>query len=263
MRAIVELFFTLLKLRCVISKSGNYQKGESINSGRGQYAQPHRNDGYWNKLIQFGFRLLYNEFAFTYDPVSWAVSLGHWREWQRTAIPFLQGQQILELAHGPGHMLLELEQAGIHVIGLDLSPYMGRLAHKRIKRSSYRVSVVRGMAQELPFAAGSFSSVLATFPSEFILEPETLEAVCRALLPGGRFVIVVGAQLTGKGAVNSLIKWLYAITGQRADSTAISEHAGIWKLARERLSSAGFDHSIEQISANGSLVTLLIGQREQ
>ena len=211
--------------------------------------------------MQFGFRLLYNELAFIYDPVSWAVSLGRWRDWQRAAFPFLQGQQILEVAHGPGHMLLELERAGVHVIGLDLSPSMGRLAHNRIERNRSNVSVVRGKAQALPFAAASFSSVLATFPSEFILELETLEAVWRALLPGGRFVIVVGAQLTGKGAAKSLIERLYAITGQRTDSIAISESTGIWNLARERLMSAGFDPSIEQISVDGSLVTLLIGQR--
>ena len=30
----------------------------------------------WWSLIRFGFRLLYNEMAFTYDTVSWVVSLG-------------------------------------------------------------------------------------------------------------------------------------------------------------------------------------------
>ena len=133
--------------------------------------------------MQFGFGLLYNELAFIYDPVSWAVSLGRWRDWQRAAFPFLQGQQILELAHGPGHILLELEKAGFRVIGLDLSPHMGQIAHKRIKRSGSRVSVVRGKAQALPFAEASFSSVLATFPSEFILEPDSLEAVWRITIP--------------------------------------------------------------------------------
>ncbi len=205
--------------------------------------------------------MLYNELAFTYDPVSWAVSLGYWRDWQLTALPFLQGRQILELAHGPGHILLELEKAGFRVIGLDLSPHMSRIAHKRIKRSGSRISVVRGKAQALPFAEASFSSVLAIFPSEFILELDSLEAVWRTLLPGGRIVIVVGAQLTGKGVAKSVIGWLYAITGQRAGSKAISEHTGIWNLAKERLASAGFDLSIEQVSVNGNHVTLLIGQR--
>ncbi|MBM4425321.1 MAG: hypothetical protein FJ030_18410, partial [Chloroflexi bacterium] len=33
-------------------------------------------------LLRLAFRLLYNEFAFTYDLVSWAVSVGQWRQWQ-------------------------------------------------------------------------------------------------------------------------------------------------------------------------------------
>ena len=207
--------------------------------------------------------MLYNELAFIYDPVSWVVSLGHWRDWQRTAFPFLKGQQILELAHGPGHMLLELEQAGFRAFGLDLSPHMGRIAYRRIKRCKSSVSLVRGQAQALPFASASFSSVLATFPSDFILEPETLDAVRRALLPGGRFIIVLGGQLTGKGMVKAIIERLYAITGQQAEANAIDNKSGIWNIASERLSAAGFKHTIEQISVEGSLATLLIAERSQ
>ncbi|MCZ7544410.1 MAG: hypothetical protein M5R40_13175 [Anaerolineae bacterium] len=39
----------------------------------------------WWALVRFGFRLLYNELAFTYDLVSRVVSLGQWRAWQRAA----------------------------------------------------------------------------------------------------------------------------------------------------------------------------------
>ncbi len=35
----------------------------------------------WVGLIKFGFRLLYQEMAWTYDWVSWLVSLGEWRRW--------------------------------------------------------------------------------------------------------------------------------------------------------------------------------------
>jgi len=158
-------------------------------------------------------------------------------------------------------MLLELEQTGLHVIGLDLSPYMGRLANRRIERNDSTVSVIQGEAQALPFADRSFTSVLATFPSDFILEPETLQGVWRVLPAGGRFVIVAGAQLSGKGAVKSLIKWLYTVTGQGPGTTASNDYTGIWNLARERLTSVGFDPSLEQVSVKGTLVTLLIGQR--
>ncbi|MCB9446672.1 MAG: class I SAM-dependent methyltransferase, partial [Ardenticatenaceae bacterium] len=49
----------------------------------------------WKKLIRFGFRLLYNELAWTYDAVSWLVSLGDWRSWQQAALPFVLGPDVL------------------------------------------------------------------------------------------------------------------------------------------------------------------------
>jgi SAM-dependent methyltransferase len=88
----------------------------------------------WIKLIRFGFRLLYNELAWTYDAVSWLVSLGHWRQWQRAALPFVMGQRVLEIGHGPGHMLAALRAQGVNVIGLDLSPFMGQMARQRFRR---------------------------------------------------------------------------------------------------------------------------------
>ena len=74
----------------------------------------------WFTLVGFGFRLLYNEFAWTYDGVSWLVSLGDWRRWQVAALPFIVGRDVLEIGHGPGHMLLALQNAGFAVVGLDL-----------------------------------------------------------------------------------------------------------------------------------------------
>ena len=75
----------------------------------------------WQQLVRFGFRLLYNEMAWTYDMVSWSVSLGEWRLWQQAALPFVSGETVLEIGHGPGHMLLALQNMGVAVTGLDLS----------------------------------------------------------------------------------------------------------------------------------------------
>ena len=69
----------------------------------------------WQKLVSFGFRLLYNELAWTYDLVSWVVSLGHWRKWQTAVLDYVQGPAVLEIAHGPGHMLPLLHERGFAV----------------------------------------------------------------------------------------------------------------------------------------------------
>ncbi len=206
----------------------------------------------WHAFLRFGFRLLYQELAWTYDGVSWAVSLGEWRRWQRAALPYVQGKRVLEIGHGPGHMLLALQLAGFRVMGLDLSPQMGRLARRRAPA----VPLVRGRVPALPYAPGSFDTVLATFPTEYILEEETLTAVARVLRPHGRFLIIPEGHLTGSGPLHSFIEGLFRVTGQR--QSAAPEP---WDPYFARLRAAGFVVTVEQISFRRSAATLLVCQK--
>ena len=80
------------------------------------------------RLVKLGFQLLYHEFAFTYDAVAWLVSLGQWQAWGRTALDRVRGLRVLEIGHGPGHLLIALARSGRRPIGIDLSPQMIRLA---------------------------------------------------------------------------------------------------------------------------------------
>ena len=57
-----------------------------------------------NLLLRF-FHLLYHQLAWAYDAVSAAVSLGRWQDWGAAALPFVNGASVLELGHGPGHLL--------------------------------------------------------------------------------------------------------------------------------------------------------------
>jgi ubiquinone/menaquinone biosynthesis C-methylase UbiE len=176
----------------------------------------------WWNVVRFGFRLLYNEFAFTYDLVSKTVSLGAWRCWQRTALKHLNaaaGARILEIAHGTGDLQLDLNAAGFRVYGHDLSRNMGRITQAKLKRHSLPTRLSRGKAQELPYPSGAFAAVVSTFPAEFILAPETLREVHRVLQPEGHFVIVPNGVLVGSSAVVAGIEWLYRATGQRGEGT--------------------------------------------
>jgi ubiquinone/menaquinone biosynthesis C-methylase UbiE len=161
------------------------------------------------------FRGLYNQFAWTYDLVAWAVSMGRWTAWGRTAIPHLQGRRVLELAHGPGHLLVAMGRDGLTPVGLDLSPHMGRLAKRRLRRSGLPVPLVRARAQALPFRDGCFDSAVATFPTDFILDPATLADTARVLRPDGRLVVAASARLRGRDPLSLFIEWLYRVTGQR------------------------------------------------
>jgi ubiquinone/menaquinone biosynthesis C-methylase UbiE len=166
-------------------------------------------------LIRWGFSLLYNQLAWSYDGVAWAVSLGQWQEWGRTAIPFLRGPRVLDLAHGTGNLLPALVAAGHQAVGYDLSPFMGRITRRKMARRGLSVPLARGRAQRLPFRSGTFNSVVSTFPAEFILHPLTLGEIRRVLVPDGVLVVVPVALPTDQNTLTRLIAWLFAITGQR------------------------------------------------
>nr|MBN1229899.1 class I SAM-dependent methyltransferase [Anaerolineae bacterium] len=171
----------------------------------------------WWSLVRFGFRLLYNEFAWTYDLISICVSLGQWRAWQNTCIPHLKtGLPVLELAFGTGNLQIDLQKRGFEIYGLDLSPYMGRIASRKLAKMGLARRLTRGNAQQLPYRDATFGSVVSTFPTEFIVNIQTINEIHRVLMPCGRFVVIVNGQLTSMNILARFLEWLYRITGQRA-----------------------------------------------
>lgn len=172
----------------------------------------------WWQLVKFGFRLLYNEMAFTYDGVAWLASLGQWRNWQRTALDHLNakpGETVLELAHGTGNTQLDLHAHGYKRLGLDLSAHMGRLATRKLNRHHLPAPLVRGDAQTLPFASASVDAVVSTFPTPFITEQTTLDEIARVLKPNRRLVIVANGVLVSGGIMRDALETAYQVTGQR------------------------------------------------
>jgi ubiquinone/menaquinone biosynthesis C-methylase UbiE len=211
--------------------------------------------------VKFGFRLLYNEFAWSYDIVSWVVSLGHWRKWQLAAVAHVQGARVLEIAHGPGHILLELHQRGFQVIGIDLSAAMGRQARARLRRNELTTAVplVQSRVQALPFAAASFDTVLSQFPTAFIGESETLRAIHHVLAPHGRLVILPEGHLTGEGIIYRIIGWLFTITGQKINDEVARQQ--VWEGFRQAMAQNGFQAEVKTITLKGSAATVIIATK--
>lgn len=155
--------------------------------------------------------------AFTYDAVAWTVSFGQWAAWRRLALPYLQPGPILELAYGTGGLFLDMTGADLRPVGIDISPYMARLASRRLHLGELPTRLCQAKAQALPFPAGHFPNIVATFPTNYIFEPETVSEISRVLTvePPGRLVIVMEGQLRGPWPVRPVIDWLYQVTDQR------------------------------------------------
>lgn len=217
----------------------------------------------WWRLVRFGFRLLYNEMAFTYDTVSRIVSRGAWRDWQRAVFEFLPPPEssvsVLEIAHGTGDLQIDLHERGYHAIGYDLSPYMGRITTRKLRKKSIIPRLARGLAQALPFPDSCFPAVVVTFPTHFIFDGRTLREVWRVLHPDGLLIAVLNGELTGSGFVDRAIERLYAITGQRPREDDEYQQADRQIIAL--LAGYGYEANLHIISLERSAVTVLIARK--
>ena len=205
--------------------------------------------------LRIFFYLLYHQFAWTYDWVAAIVSLGLWQSWVLSIMPYLEGDHILELGFGPGHLQRALwgkESMSASIFGLDASPQMGRIAWRNLKRSGIVPNLVNGNARNLPFSNDAFGSVAATFPTEYIFHVSTLAEIYRVLKPGGRMVVLTSAFITGRRRQERSAAWLFRVTGQSSP------------LERRLLSparQAGFQVRVEEVKLKTSVLMLLIAEK--
>lgn len=204
-----------------------------------------------HRFLRLFFDLLYGRLAWAYDAVACIVSMGLWVRWVETALAVLGGPSVLELGHGPGHLQVRMARRGWLVAGIDPSPEMGGLARRRLRGAGLPVRLVRARAQALPFCDGSFQEVVATFPTEYVLDPRTCDEAIRVLRPGGRVVIVAAAHFAARDPVSRLLEWLYRVTGQREPLPVVEQ--GPW---RQRL-----DWEVHWVPVRQSRVLLFRGRR--
>jgi SAM-dependent methyltransferase len=132
---------------------------------------------------------LYRELAWVYDPISRFVSAGRWDAWRRFALDYVEGPRVLEVGFGTGELLIALAGRGLEVTGIDASAAMQRVAARKLRSRGVVLPRLLASAERLPFAAGSFDTVVSTFPAGYILEADTLREIARILRPSGRLVI--------------------------------------------------------------------------
>jgi ubiquinone/menaquinone biosynthesis C-methylase UbiE len=210
-------------------------------------------------FMRLFFYLLYHPFAWSYDFVAWTVSLGRWKDWVTSVLPYIQGTRVLELGHGPGHLQRILLDLNLLVVGLDESRQMGLLVKNRLEHAGYTQSkLTRGLAQSLPFSAGSFDTVVASFPSEYIFDMQTLAEAHRVLNNGGRFLVLPAAWITGQKLMERFAAGLFRVTGQvPSDPVEV-----ISERLKEPFAEVGFRVKIERVEVKSSLVLTVIAEKK-
>lgn len=199
--------------------------------------------------MAFAFCRLYNEFAWAYDRVSYLVSRGEWRRWQRTALPSLRGPRILEIGFGTGDLLSEMRSQGYICYGVELSPSMLRIA----KRKGVKAPLSRARAQDMPFQDEVFDSLVSTFPSSFILDPRAQREMVRVLAPGGRLVVVNEGRLLGRDPWSRFLNWALEVTSGDGSPVQLCE----------ALEGTGLELQQEEERNERSRVRVIVGIKEE
>src|SRR5205814_2747267 len=103
-------------------------------------------------------------------------------------------------------MQFDLARADFEAWGVDFSPQMLRQAARKARRRGFPLRACRARAQALPFPNACFDSVVSTFPSEYIIHPDTLNEIARVTRPGGKLVVVPAGWLRPVGASGALFE---------------------------------------------------------
>lgn len=126
----------------------------------------------------------------------WYCGSAFWRYLtRRELLPWMLqgsvlGEHVLELGAGAGPATIELARRAPRVISLEYDHLSALKLRMRANHSN--VSVIQGDAAALPFARGSFSSVLAILMLHHLksaeLQDRAFSEVHRVLRPGGVFL---------------------------------------------------------------------------
>jgi ubiquinone/menaquinone biosynthesis C-methylase UbiE len=214
----------------------------------------------FRKLLNWLLYNLYHHLASFYDLISSTVSLGRWREWTFQTIPYITGPVILEVGHGPGHLLRELAERGIPVFGVDESRQMVRIASKNTRYlhvenpESKPVVLTRARAEYLPFSSSVFDSIVATFPTNFILNQDALRNMHRILKYQGRVVILLNARFVRNG----LSKWPLEKLDRIIPKSPLDNSEESYRVPFEK---AGFQVAFKNETINSASLYFLIAKK--
>ena len=182
----------------------------------------------------------------------------------RCIAPYLWPGVTLEIGIGTGSVALPLTESGHPVVGVDLSIKMLELAHERL---GARVAI--GDVMSLPIASGSVPNVVAAWVFQLVGSVDaTLREARRALVPGGRLVIIPSRARCDPDDIDAVtVDFQVAIRGARQDDpdnlVRLATPAGLRLVDRIETERQEFDQTpaelIDRIETRGYGILLDLG----
>ncbi len=134
-------------------------------------------------------RGVYDRVARFYDVHESVMDAFGGRRRRRRVIGEARGR-VLEVGIGTGRNL-DLYDAGVQLVGVDLSGKMLARAARRATSATIHAALVQGDAQQLPFLSMTFDMVTATCVFCSVSDPLAgLAEVARVLRPGGKALLL-------------------------------------------------------------------------
>ena len=113
-------------------------------------------------------------------------------------------ERVLDVACGTGNLALPAARIGASVTGIDIAPNLIAQAKARAAAERLAITFEVGDAERLPYANGTFDSVVTMFGAMFAARPERAATeLLRVTRSGGRIAM---ANWTPKGFIGEMLK---------------------------------------------------------
>jgi demethylmenaquinone methyltransferase / 2-methoxy-6-polyprenyl-1,4-benzoquinol methylase len=134
---------------------------------------------------------LFNKIAEHYDLLNTLFSFGMDKSWRRRLAWEISGENVLDIATGTAEVPIEVVNRWdrCYVIGVDPSKKMLDLGRAKLETHEFKkkVTLVQGVAEELPFKNERFDALTIAFGIRNTVDPfKSLQEMRRVLRPGGR-----------------------------------------------------------------------------
>ena len=113
-------------------------------------------------------------------------------------------ERVLDVACGTGNLALPAARIGASVTGIDIAPNLISQAKARAAAERLAITFEVGDAERLPYADGTFDSIVTMFGAMFAARPERAAAeLLRVTRAGGRIAM---ANWTPQGFIGEMLK---------------------------------------------------------